>query len=78
MFYNSVQGVPQKILFQNLDVMVWRDFAYLGGCGNLNVPENTIHWICDKNTIPQLNALSKTISVKATIQNNGVRYSDCH
>ncbi|EMY78446.1 hypothetical protein LEP1GSC060_3953 [Leptospira weilii serovar Ranarum str. ICFT] len=73
------KGTPQRIPFQNLEVLVWRNLSFIGGCGNLNVQTNTANWICEKNTIPDLNELSKTesISVEATTQNEGIRYSDC-
>ncbi|EKR62152.1 hypothetical protein LEP1GSC036_1883 [Leptospira weilii str. 2006001853] len=73
------KGIPQQIPFQNLEVLVWRNLSFIGGCGNLNVQTNTANWICEKNTLPDLRELSKTesISVEATTQNKGIRYSDC-
>ncbi|WP_078123808.1 hypothetical protein [Leptospira alexanderi] len=71
---------PQRIPFQNLEVLVWRNLSFIGGCGNLNVQTNTANWTCEKNTVPDLRELSKTesISVETTAQNKGIRYSDCH
>ncbi|AXR62836.1 hypothetical protein DQM68_18495 [Leptospira mayottensis] len=73
-------GTPQRIPFQNLDVLVWRNLSFIGGCGNLNIQTNTANWTCEKNTVPNLRELSKTesISVGTTTQNKGIRYSDCH
>ncbi|MCG6195327.1 hypothetical protein LFX25_18970 [Leptospira sp. FAT2] len=73
-------GSPQNIPFRNLNVFVWQNLEFMGGCGNLNVQGNTAGWVCEKNTIPSLNELSKTktISVEVTSKNNGIRYSDCN
>ncbi|AYV57997.1 hypothetical protein EFP84_20485 [Leptospira kmetyi] len=73
------QGSAQRIQFRNLDVMIWRNLSYIGGCGNLDVQGNTVRWVCEKNTIPQLAELSQTatVTVGASAKNNGIRYSDC-
>ncbi|RHX91387.1 hypothetical protein DLM76_16790 [Leptospira yasudae] len=73
------KGTAQKMLFRNLDVMVWRNLSYVGGCGNLDVQGNTARWTCEKSTIPQLMDLSRTrsVSVQTVTQSNGIRYSDC-
>ncbi|PJZ57318.1 hypothetical protein [Leptospira barantonii] len=73
------QGTAQKMEFRNLDVMVWRDLSYIGGCGNLGIQGNTARWVCEKNTIPQLSELSRatTVSIQSATKNSGVRYSDC-
>ncbi|PJZ41790.1 hypothetical protein CH370_10210 [Leptospira kmetyi] len=79
-FVHIPNGIPQNIPFQNLDVFVWRNLEFMGGCGNLNVQGNTASWVCEKNTIPSLNELLKTksISVETVSKNSGLRYSDCN
>ncbi|MFA4794820.1 hypothetical protein [Leptospira kirschneri] len=75
----SIGGAAREIPFRNLDVLVWRNLDFIGGCGNLNIQGSSAIWICEKNTIPGLLeiAKSKSISVEVNARNNGVRYSDC-
>ncbi|WP_017851623.1 hypothetical protein ACO1KB_14490 [Leptospira interrogans serovar Szwajizak] len=75
----SIGGAAREIPFQNLDVLVWRNLNFIGGCGNLNVRNSSVAWSCEKNTIPQLIEIaeSKSISVEVSARNNGIHYFDC-
>lgn len=73
-------GIPERMLFQNLKIMVWKNQSFLGGCGNLQIQGDTIHWLCDKITIPKLAEISqmKSVSIESKQVNQGLVYSDCH
>ncbi|TGK95840.1 hypothetical protein EHQ30_04210 [Leptospira brenneri] len=73
-------GVPERMKFQNFQILVWKNEIFLGGCGNLAIQGDKIHWLCDKNTIPQLGEISQTksIFIESKQVSQGLVYSDCH
>lgn len=73
-------GIPETIPFRNLNVMVWKNQTFIGGCGNLSIQGNVIGWICDKSTIPALGEIFRTrsVSIEAKANNQNLRYSDCN